>query len=184
MATRIAALLLVATSLLVPPALLAAETSIEARLHVLEAKEAIRTLLFNYGRYVDDRNWEAFANLFAENGGTWNGGMGIARGHDEIVQMMSSTLGTANNVGAGGSGLSNIHLLGNEIITVDGDSATSLSKWVFVMTAEDNGPDVVFVGRYEDEFVRENGEWKFKLRTVTSDIARPVALPGLDTDGN
>ncbi|MGV3593256.1 MAG: nuclear transport factor 2 family protein [Gammaproteobacteria bacterium] len=167
--------------LFLSPAATAADASIEARLHVLEAKEAIRTLLFNYGRYVDDRNWEAFAELFAENGGTWNGGMGIARGRGEIVAMMTSTLGTAANVGADGSGMSNLHLMGNEIITVDGDTATSLSKWVFVMTAEDNGPDVVFVGRYNDEFVRENGEWKFRLRTVTSDIARPVALPGLDT---
>jgi hypothetical protein len=163
------------------PALHAADSDVEARLHVLEAKEAIRSLLFNYGRYVDDRNWEAFADLFATNGGTWNGGMGVARGHDEIVQMMASTIGNANNVGASGSGLSNVHLLGNEIIAVDGDTATSLSKWVFVMTATDNGPDVVFVGRYEDEFVREDGEWKFRLRTVTGDIARPVTLPGLTT---
>jgi hypothetical protein len=164
------------------PAVHAADDGIEARLHVLEAKEAIRTLLFNYGRYVDDRNWEAFADLFATDGGTWNGGMGVARGHDEIVQMMASTIGNANNVGASGSGLSNVHLLGNEIIAVDGDTATSVSKWVFVMAAADNGPDVVFVGRYEDDFVRENGEWKFKLRSVTSDIARPVTLPGLEND--
>lgn len=155
--------------------------SVEQRLQVLEAKEAIRTLLFSYGRYVDDRNWTAFAELFAADGGTWNGGMGIARGRDEIIRMMSSTLGTEPNVGTGGSGQSNLHLMGNEIISVNGDTASSLSKWVFVMTAADGGPDVVFVGRYDDEFVRENGAWKFKLRTVTSDIARPVALPGLDT---
>jgi hypothetical protein len=172
---------LLVLSLFAPITLQAAEASLEERLQVLEAKEAIRALLFNYGRHVDDRNWEAFADLFADDGGTWNGGMGIARGHDEIVQMMSSTIGNANNVGASGDGLSNVHLLGNEIITVDGDTATSLSKWVFVMTAADNGPDVVFVGRYNDEFIRENGEWKFKLRTVTSDIARPVELPGLET---
>jgi hypothetical protein len=109
--------------------------------------------------------------------------MGIARGRDEIIQMMTSTIGTGANLGVSGSGLSNVHLLGNEIITVDGDTGTSLSKWVFVMTAED-GPDVVFVGRYTDEFVRENGAWKFKLRTVTGDITRPGPLPSLDSDGN
>lgn len=161
----------------------AAGASVEERLHVLEAKEEIRALLFNYGRHVDDRDWEAFAALFATDGGTWNGGMGVARGHDEIVQMMSSTLGNAANVGINGTGLSNLHLLGNEVITVEGDSGTAVSKWVFVMTAEDNGPDVVFIGRYNDEFIRENGVWKFKLRTVTSDIARPVQLPGLE-NGN
>jgi hypothetical protein len=175
--------LLFALSLLLPcQALFAADASLEARLHVLEAKEEIRNLLFSYGRHVDDRNWEAFADLFATDGGTWNGGMGIARGRDEIIQMMTSTIGTGANVSPNGAGLSNVHLLGNEIITVDGDAGTSLSKWVFVMTA-DNGPDVVYVGRYTDEFVRENGAWKFKLRTVTGDITRPGPLPSLD-DGN
>lgn len=171
---------LLALSLLFPATLSAADASVEERLHVLEAKEAIRALLFSYGRYVDDRNWEAFADLFAADGGTWDGGMGVARGRDEIIAMMSSSIGTQPNAGAGG-GLSNVHLLGNEIITVDGDTGTSLSKWVFVMTA-DNGPDVVYVGRYEDEFVRENGTWKFKLRTVTGDITRPGPLPSLDAE--
>jgi hypothetical protein len=175
------AVLLVLSLLLPTTAMSADEASVEARLHVLEAREEIRTLLFSYGRHVDDRNWEAFADLFATDGGTWNGGMGIARGRAEIIQMMSSTIGTTPNVGASGSGLSNVHLLGNEIIAVDGDTATSLSKWVFVMTAA-NGPDVVYVGRYEDEFVRENGAWKFKLRTVTGDITRPGPVPSLDSN--
>jgi hypothetical protein len=158
----------------------AAESTLEARLQVLEDKEAIRTLLLNYGRHLDERNWDAYAALFAADGGTWNGGMGIARGRDEILRMMTSTIG-ADNVGAGGTGLSNLHLLGNEFIAVNGDTATALSKWVFVMTAADGGPEMVFVGHYDDELVRENGAWKFKLRTVTGDITRPVTLPGLQT---
>ena len=93
MKTTIAVLL--ALSLLSPIAALSAtDDALAERMLALEAKEEIRALLFNYGRYVDDRNWEAFAALFATDGGTWNGGMGIAKGHDEIVQMMSSTIGT------------------------------------------------------------------------------------------
>jgi SnoaL-like domain len=168
---------LLVMSLLIPlPALSAADESLEKRIQVLEDKEAIRALLLNYGRFLDARDWEAYAGLFAADGGTWNGGMGIAKGHDEILQMMTST------IGANGSGLSNLHLLGNEFIDVNGDTATALSKWVFVMTAAEGGPDVVYVGHYEDELVRENGAWKFILRTVSGDITRQVTLPGLDND--
>lgn len=162
-----------------PPLLHAAESSLETRLQVLEDKEAIRVLLLDYGRLLDNREWVAFSELFAKNGGTWNGGMGIATGRDEIVKMMTSTIG-GDNSNAAGNGLSNVHLLGNEIISVQGDTATSLSKWVFVMTAETGGPDFVFVGRYEDTLVRENGEWKFQQRVVHGDISKPVNLPGLN----
>lgn len=156
-----------------------ADSALEARLQVLEDKEEIRALLFNYGRLLDDRDWTAFSELFAANAGTWNGGMGIATGRDEILKMMTSTIGTDNS-NAAGNGLSNVHLLGNEIITVDGDAATSISKWVFVMTAEQGGPDFVFVGRYQDRFVRENGAWKFQERVVHGDISKQVVLPGLN----
>lgn len=148
--------LLVMALLLPLTALSATDESLAARIQVLEDKEAIRTLLLNYGRYLDARDWEAYARLFATDGGTWNGGMGVARGYDAILQMMTSTIGEANT-GATGSGLSNLHLLGNEFIHVNGDTATALSKWVFVMTAADGGPDMVYVGHYEDDLVRENG---------------------------
>ncbi|MES2606816.1 MAG: nuclear transport factor 2 family protein [Pseudomonadota bacterium] len=160
-----------------------AADSIEQRLQVLEDKEAIRTLIFNYGRFVDDRDWDNFANLFASNGGTWNGGMGIAKGREAIHKMMTDTMG-GDNANAAGNGLSNVHLLGNEIINVTGDTAAAISKWVFVMTAEAGGPDFVFVGRYEDTFVRENGDWKFQQRIVHGDISKQVNLPGLNQDEN
>lgn len=158
----------------------AADNNLEQRLTVLEDKEAIRTLLLNYGRYVDTRDWDNFVTLFATDGGTWNGGMGIAKGHSEIKTMMVNSLGTSQNVGKNGSGMSNLHLYSNEIIEVTGNTATALSKWVFLMTAENGGPDVVFVGHYVDDLIKVNGAWKFKERVVHGDITRPTALNGLN----
>lgn len=150
---------------------LAADASLEARVQVLEDREAIRSLLLDYGRHLDNRDWQAFAALFAADGGTWNGGMGVARGRQDIVDMMVGTIGN-DNQGTGGSGLSNLHLLGNEFIDVEGDNATALSKWVFIMTAATGGPDVVFVGHYADTLIRENGVWRFRERVVHGDIMR------------
>lgn len=153
--------------------------SIEARLTGLEDRESIRTLLHSYGRYVDERNWQAFSELFAVDSGTWDGGMGIAAGRAAIIEMMESTIGSDNNIGANGQGVSNLHLISNEFIEVQGDTATALSKWVFVMTAEEGGPDVVFVGHYDDQLVKENGHWKFLYRKVSGDIMQNLELDGL-----
>lgn len=153
--------------------------TMEQRLTRLEDIEAIRTLLHSYGRYVDERNWPAFSQLFSSDGGTWNGGMGIAEGRAAIIHMMESTMGS-DNTAANGVGVSNLHLISNEFITVDGNTGTALSKWVFVMTAESGGPDPVFVGHYEDELIKENGVWLFKYRTVFSDIMQTLNLPGLE----
>lgn len=155
--------------------------SINQRLQVLEDKENIRTLLQNYGRYVDDRNWEAFSTLFASKTGTWDGGMGVAKGKKEIIEMMQSTIGS-KNTNTSDTGLSNLHLLSNEIITVNDDVGEAISKWVFVMTAAEGGPNVVFIGRYLDQLIRENNQWKFQKRKVLSDISTPMQLDGLNND--
>jgi len=157
-----------------------AATSVEQRLQVLEAKEAIRTLLFDYGRLLDARDWQGFSELFAENGGTWNGGMGVAKGRTAIKKMMVDTIGSTN-AGANGA-LTNLHLLGNEIIDVKGDTASSISKWAFVMTDKVQGPVIMYLGRYQDTFVREKGQWKFLERKALSDISRPGQLPPLKED--
>lgn len=146
--------------------------TLEERLTRLEDVEAIRTLITSYGRYVDERNWEAFIELFAEDNGTWNGGMGIAEGRDAIYEMMESSMGR-ENTGATGSGHSNLHLVSNEFIDVEGETATALSKWVFVMTSEEGDPDVAFVGHYQDDLVKEDGTWRFQYRQVFSDIMSP-----------
>src|SRR5690606_669060 len=147
--------------------------TLEQRLTRLEDIESIRTLLHSYGRYVDERNWQAFSELFSANNGTWNGGMGIAEGRPAIIEMMASTM-PADNVGANGQGMDNLHLLGNEFIAVNGNTGTALSKWVFVMTAPEGGPDMVYVGHYEDELVKESGAWKFSYRTVSGDIMQSL----------
>jgi hypothetical protein len=173
-------LLLVLCTSLVCSVPAVAATSVEQRLQVLEAKESIRTLLFDYGRLLDARDWQGFSELFAENGGTWNGGMGVAKGRAAIKKMMVDTIGSTN-AGANGA-LTNLHLLGNEIIDVKGDTASSISKWAFVMTDKVQGPVIMYIGRYQDTFVREKGQWKFQERKALSDISRPGQLPPLKED--
>ena len=148
------------------------------QLQMLVDKDAIRTLIMDYSRDLDARNWDALVQLFAKDGGTLEGATGVAVGREAIKDMMVKAMGTASN--GDGVSLDNLHLLTNEMINVDGDHATALTKWVFVMAGADKGPAPVLIGHYADDLVREDGAWKFKRREIKVDMARPNALPKKD----
>ena len=95
------------------------QESVEARLQRLEDREAIRKLLMDYGRFLDQRNFVAFSQLFSEKDGEWIGGMGSAKGSQAILKLMEDTIGTDSK----GLGAANYHLFTNEMISVDGDRA-------------------------------------------------------------
>lgn len=150
------------------PAAWADDETLETRLQRLEDRAAIRELLIDYGRTLDARDFEAFAALFAEDGGTWSGGMGTAVGRDAIQKMMENSIGSDS----AGMPAPNLHIFSNESIAVDGDTATARSKWIFAAGGED-GPRMIFIGHYDDRLVREGGDWKFALREVAADITAP-----------
>ncbi len=143
----------------------------ETRLQRLEDREAIRQLLMDYGRFLDQRDFVAFSQLFAEKEGEWIGGLGKAKGSRAILKLMEDTIGKdTKKVGA-----PNCHLFGNEIINVHGDKAQATTKWMFVVQGDAGRPQPFYLGHYDDSLVREDGRWKFLRRVVYGDI--PVDDP-------
>jgi uncharacterized protein (TIGR02246 family) len=140
--------------------------SLEARLKTLEDREEIRELLLAYGRALDSRDFVAFADLFAEQEGEWVGGLGSAKGRKAIFELMDASIG--HNAPRTGPG--SFHVFSNEQIAVDGDSAAATTKWIFVMQGEGESPRWVYLGHYDDTFVRENGRWRFLRREAFTDI--------------
>jgi hypothetical protein len=138
--------------------------TLESRVKELEDREEIRQLLMDYGRFLDRRDFRAFSELFAETDGEWIGGMGRAKGSKAIRELMESTIGKDTSM------TQSCHLFTNETIQVNGDQATAVTKWVFVVPGESNRPQLFFLGHYEDSMVRENGRWKFLRRVVRADI--------------
>ena len=165
-ATAAAVLAGMAVSGYIPASSTEKQETVEARLQRLEDREAIRNLLMNYGRYLDQRNFVAFSQLFCEKEGEWIGGMGRAKGSQAILKLMEDSIGKD----AGGKGAPNYHLFSNEMIRVDGDRAEASTKWVFVVQGEAGRPQPFYLGHYEDAMIRENGHWKFLRRTVYGDI--------------
>ena len=147
------------------PAHAQADSALEARIQRLEDVEAIGRVLTDYGRLVDARDWKAFADLYAEDGGTWSGGFGMAVGRTAIYEMMTKAMGPTPGP--------NYHVMSNFEIDVKGDAATAWSRWTFVSGSPDGKPAILYGGRYQDTLVRENGAWKFKRRDVVSDVSGP-----------
>lgn len=139
---------------------------LEQRIAALEARESIRELIYAYGRALDTRNFVAFSELFAPERGTWDGGFGSATGRDAIFELMDESIGHAEQSVTPQSH----HVFTNIQISVDGDEATATTKWIFVVPAESGGPRWMYLGHYDDRFVRENGRWYFLLRRAFTDI--------------
>jgi uncharacterized protein (TIGR02246 family) len=145
------------------PDLVAAATatpqSLEARIQRIDDRMAIEQLLMEYGRAVDNRDFAAFAALFADDG-EWKGAQGSYRGPQEIRKSMEQMFtAAAADIPKG----KNFHLLTNVIIDLQGDHATASSKFIFYKM---NGakPEAEVAGRYEDRLVRVGGTWKFQQR--------------------
>ncbi len=143
-----------------------AQPSLAQRIQRLDDIEEIRTLLTNYGRFLDAHDFKSYGQLFAKEG-EWIGGFGSVTGPAAVEAFM------AKNIGTPGKPSSTYHLLTNFLIDVHGDTATAWSRWNFVTPGADKKPAIAQGGHYEDTLVRENGHWKFRRREAFTDI--PVA---------
>jgi uncharacterized protein (TIGR02246 family) len=166
------AVLIATASLLAPvPSAYAQDiASLAKRVQVLEDREEIRALILAYGTAHDHRDYQTFSRLFAENG-EWVGGLGSAKGPRAIFELMDRTIG--HHPTPEGSGT--YHVLTNDQIVIDGDRASATTKWIYITPGDDDSPRMVFLGHYDDLFIRENGRWRFLRREAPADI--PAGSP-------
>ncbi len=137
-----------------------AQLSLEERIQRAEDEIAIRRLLIDYAWAQDARDFTAFASLFAGEG-EWINGNRTYRGPDAILDMLVSIYGEPEPDYVNKESL---HVSSNIEIDVDGDRATAHSRHLLIMRGPDGEPVPALAGRYEDELIRENGEWKFLRR--------------------
>src|SRR6185295_16383306 len=107
--------------------------STEARLQELEDRQAIHELLMNYGRTLDNRDFEGFARLFTADA-EYGGGKLMFKGPAEIRKWLETAL--AKN--AAPQPGRDWHFLLNETVTVKGDEATAVSLGAFFVRGEGN----------------------------------------------
>ena len=139
----------------------------------LETLEEIRQVKYRYLRCVDRKLWDEIGDVFTADAtvdyGTQVFGKPLAMtGRDEIVAFFRSNMGP---------GIISVHSAGQPEITVDGDTATASTDYLFVRpTAE--GVTLVATGRYRDRLVRHGSRWQFRERAISL-LGPPVG----DVDG-
>lgn len=169
-AVAAAAVLSAAMTLAAPTAKSAAGRSVEERIQALQSDRQIRELLEEYGHRFDTLDLAGYSHLFSAKG-TWNGNFGgsyvTATGPTEVLAMMMRVLGKPQYDARKVAGF---HLMTNFLIRVEGDHATSFSRWTYFIRDKDNDLTPSLAGHYEDKLIREQGQWKFLERRVFKDI--------------
>ena len=123
---------------------------------LLVDKDAIRELMAEYCFCCDTRDAEGLGALFTEDC-IWDGAdFGVMHGPEELKGFLMRETDGPN---------SSRHLTFNEVIDVNGDSATARCYFSVVMVGE-GLPQIVFTGFYHDKFVRRNGRWLFQERVT------------------
>ena len=155
--------ILTVTLFTVTPFIISAQTShltIEQRLQRVEDELAIRRVLVEYAATQDARDYEGYVALFARDG-EWVNGTTVYRGREAIHKMLINLYGEPP---AGYTNNESYHISSNPEVHVDGDRATARSRHLLIMRGPNGEPTPMLGGRYEDEFIREDGEWKILRR--------------------
>ena len=148
------------------PAFAAAQTSglsVEQRLRRVEDELAIQRVLVEYAARQDARDYPGYAALFAKNG-EWVNGKNAYKGREAILKMLTDLYGAPP---AGYVNNDSYHISTNFQIDVNGDRATVRSRHLLVLRGPKGEPTPSLAGRYEDEFIREDGQWKILRRVDT-----------------
>jgi uncharacterized protein (TIGR02246 family) len=157
---------LLAALLAAVPAVVAAQGSaptLEQRLQRVEDQLAIQRILVDYAATQDAHDYDGYAALFARDG-EWVNGRNVYKGRDAIHRMLVDLYGApppgyVNN--------ESFHISYDAQIDVHGDRATVHSRHLLIMRGPGGEPTPMLAGRYEDEFIREDGRWKILKRVDT-----------------
>jgi len=138
--------------------------ALEKRITRLEDIEAIKQLKARYCHICDDdHNPETVKTVFAEDGIWESADFGTARGHAEISELFANFRKMFNF---------SQHNIMNPVIEVDGDRATGIWYIMGPWTYRENNDEKWLALRYDDDYVKIDGEWKYQhLRVALRMVA-------------
>ena len=135
------------------------------RIQVLEDIEAIKKLKARYTGFCDNGyDADGISSLFTEDA-VWDGGVfGRAEGRAAIRKFFQ---------GASALMPFALHYVMNPVIEVEDDNAKGTWYLFQTCTFAENQQAVWGAARYQEEYVKLNGEWKFKNLKVVSSFWTP-----------
>ncbi|MES2606969.1 MAG: nuclear transport factor 2 family protein, partial [Pseudomonadota bacterium] len=159
-------------------ALSAQFATLQARAQQVQDANDIKKLQRAYGYYMEEGLWDEVANLFADNATLELARDGVYSGKDRIRQYLYA-------LGEGQQGLRqgqlNEQLQVMPVVTLADDGQTAKARWRnILLTAQLGQHAELGEGPFENEYVKENGVWKFsKVRwqpTMINQKSQPRLL--------
>ncbi|CAG2158608.1 nuclear transport factor 2 family protein [Cupriavidus numazuensis] len=135
-----------------------------------ESIEAIRTLAYRYAQAVDRREFARLTALFTPDAKLSGPGFHLD-GAQAIAEGMSA-LGNYN---------ATQHHVHHQLVDVDGDTASGETYCIANHLYQDDGgvPRKLDWGiRYQDRYVRRQGEWRIAARTLLVDWTQDLPQKG------
>ena len=124
-----------------------------ARTHSVRAIENLQAM---YGYYIDKGQWKSAAGLFSKNGSYEFGQNGVYIGNASIERGLS-LMGPAGLE----EGQLNNYVMVQPIIHIADDNRTAKARWRSDVLLSRAGTGSWGGGVYENEYVNDNGTWKF-----------------------
>ena len=126
-------------------------------LESLLAEREIGRALYAFARAMDERDWQAIGSVMAEDA-TADMGTGPLNGREEVIALMRSFLDDCGPTQ---------HLLGNLVIDVTGDQATSRCYVTDMHKGMGDKGHLTFstLGEYHDRWQKVDGGWRMVHRT-------------------
>ena len=121
-------------------------------------RQEISDLLVRYATGIDRRDWPLFRTVFTEGCELDYGEIGVWKGVDAVTDFMEQAHAMAGHT---------MHRLTNQVITIEGDKATTRTYIDGVIMRSDNQAGVNALGFYDDEVVRTADGWRIARRRFT-----------------
>jgi 3-phenylpropionate/cinnamic acid dioxygenase small subunit len=123
-----------------------------------EDRQDISDLLIRYATGIDRRDWPLFRTVFTADCELDYGDIGTWHSVDEVADFMEQVHAPAGYT---------MHRMSNQVIAVDGDSASARTYIDGLIMAPDNASGVNAIGFYDDEMVRTPDGWRIARRRFT-----------------
>ncbi|HEX9832168.1 MAG TPA: nuclear transport factor 2 family protein [Mycobacterium sp.] len=121
-------------------------------------RDEIVALTIRYATAIDSRQYELLSTVFTADADLDYGEVGHWTGATEVTEFMDRAHAGAANT---------LHRMSNQVIAVDGDSATART-YVDALILGPDGSGVNAIGYYDDEVARTSNGWRISKRKFTA----------------
>lgn len=144
------------------------------QMQALYERMLIRELQDRYAFAHDFGTPEEYASLFTDDGAISAGnGPPLVQGRDAIIAFAQRDRERYSGEPGPDGTISSImrHLITNSEIEITGpDTAVGKSFVTTIVQKGDIGPAILSVGRYEDHYVKQEGQWRIARRSIHMDF--------------